>query len=138
MRVPDLGGLAMRLRLAAAVATVALPVAPAEAHESCHTDECKSRVADRFQPAVASYYGPGLFGNPLACGGRLGYGTLGVAHKALRCGQRIRLCVRRCRTVAVVDRGPFVAGREFDLTAATAQLVGFSGVGVVSWRLVGR
>jgi rare lipoprotein A len=34
-------------------------------------------------------------------------------------------------TVPVVDRGPFVAGREFDLTEATKRALGFDGVGVV-------
>jgi rare lipoprotein A (peptidoglycan hydrolase) len=33
--------------------------------------------------------------------------------------------------VRVIDRGPFVAGREFDLTAATAQAIGFGGVGTI-------
>jgi rare lipoprotein A (peptidoglycan hydrolase) len=128
-----------RRPLVAVAAAVVLPAAPAEAkHDGCNTDPCEKRVAERFTPATASWYGPGLFGNRLGCGGTLWPSTLGVAHKALACGTRIRLCVRRCRTVAVVDRGPFVAGREFDLTAATAQAVGFSGVGVVRFRLVGR
>ena len=128
----------MKLRHAAVAAVVVLPAAPAEAHESCNTQSCDKRVAKRFRPAMASWYGPGLFGNPLGCGGTFGVNTLGVAHKALRCGQRIRLCVRRCKTVPVVDRGPFVAGREFDLTAATAQAVGFNGVGIVHVHLVAR
>jgi rare lipoprotein A (peptidoglycan hydrolase) len=33
--------------------------------------------------------------------------------------------------VRVVDRGPYVGGREFDLTAATKQRLGFSGVGTI-------
>ena len=31
----------------------------------------------------------------------------------------------------VIDRGPYVAGREYDLTAATAQRLGFSGHGAI-------
>jgi rare lipoprotein A len=31
----------------------------------------------------------------------------------------------------VIDRGPYVAGREYDLTAATAQRLGFHGWGPV-------
>jgi rare lipoprotein A (peptidoglycan hydrolase) len=116
-----------------ALAAALAPVAP---HDGCNSTRCVERVAKRFHPAMASWYGPGLFGNPLGCGGIFGVGTQGVAHRALRCGQRIRLCVRHCRTVAVVDRGPFVAGREFDLTAATARAVGFSGVGIVRYRLL--
>jgi len=68
----------------------------------------------------------------LACGGTLSPGTLGVAHKTLPCGTKVTLrhhghTVR----VPVVDRGPFVAGREFDLTAATKQRLGFGSTGTV-------
>jgi rare lipoprotein A (peptidoglycan hydrolase) len=31
----------------------------------------------------------------------------------------------------VVDRGPFVAGREFDLTSATAQKLHFAALGTI-------
>jgi rare lipoprotein A len=33
--------------------------------------------------------------------------------------------------VPVIDRGPYVAGREWDLTGATARALGFSGAGVI-------
>lgn len=91
-----------------------------------------------FRPALASWYGPGLIGNRLGCGGTLEPGTIGVAHKTLRCGQRLRICVRRCASARVIDRGPYVGGREFDLTQATARRVGFSGVGRIFVRRVGR
>lgn len=96
-----------------------------------HARFVRERVAQRFRPALASWYGPGLWGNPLGCGGTLTRGTVGVAHKTMPCGQQLRLCATRCATVRVVDRGPYVGAREFDLTAATAALVGFGGVGTV-------
>jgi rare lipoprotein A (peptidoglycan hydrolase) len=34
-------------------------------------------------------------------------------------------------TVPVIDRGPYVAGREFDLTYAVKEKLGFPGVGTV-------
>ncbi|HEX8101549.1 MAG TPA: septal ring lytic transglycosylase RlpA family protein [Solirubrobacteraceae bacterium] len=85
-----------------------------------------------YRRAYASWYGPGLYGNLLGCGGRLGPGTLGVAHKTLPCGTKltIRYGSRSVR-VRVIDRGPYVGGREFDLTAATAQRLGFHGHGWV-------
>ncbi len=85
-----------------------------------------------YRAASASWYGPGLYGGHLACGGTLGPGTLGVAHKTLPCGTRVTLRYRR-RTVRVkvIDRGPFVAGREFDLTAATKHALGFGSTGTV-------
>jgi rare lipoprotein A (peptidoglycan hydrolase) len=33
--------------------------------------------------------------------------------------------------VPVVDRGPYVAGREYDLTEATKRALGFEGTGEV-------
>jgi rare lipoprotein A (peptidoglycan hydrolase) len=91
-----------------------------------------ARRLTAYRPAAASYYGPGLYGNGVACGGTLLPGTLGVAHKTLPCGTKVRLRYHgRSVTVPVIDRGPYVAGRDYDLTEATKQRLGFPGVGVV-------
>lgn len=85
-----------------------------------------------YRPALASWYGPGLYGNPLGCGGRLGGGTLGVAHKSLPCGTRVTLRRgNRIVRVRVIDRGPYAGAREFDLTAATKRALGFGSTGTV-------
>lgn len=86
----------------------------------------------RMRATVASWYGPGLFGNRTACGQTLTAGLRGVAHKRLPCGTK--LTIRhggRSTTAVVVDRGPFHSGREFDLTQATARAIGFNAVGRV-------
>jgi len=68
----------------------------------------------------------------LPCGGTLQPGTLGVANKTLPCGTEVKLRYHgRSVTVPVVDRGPYVAGRAFDLTAATKARLGFPDVGVL-------
>ena len=85
-----------------------------------------------FRPALASWYGPGLYGNKLGCGGHLSPGTVGVAHKTLPCGTTVVL--RNGRHVVrarVIDRGPYSGSREFDLTAATKYRLGFGSVGRV-------
>jgi rare lipoprotein A len=85
-----------------------------------------------YRSALASWYGPGLYGQHLGCGGTLSAGALGVAHKSLPCGARVTLRHRgRILRVRVIDRGPYVGGREFDLTAATAQRLGVSGDGAI-------
>jgi rare lipoprotein A (peptidoglycan hydrolase) len=85
-----------------------------------------------YRHALASWYGPGLFGNKLGCGGRLGAGTVGVANKSLPCGTKVTLRHRgRVMRVRVIDRGPYVGAREYDLTAATARRLGFSGHGPI-------
>ena len=90
-----------------------------------------------WNKAHASYYGPGLYGNGTACGQTLTASTQGVAHKTLPCGTRIRFLYRgRKTTVRVIDRGPFVAGRDFDLTIATRNRLRFPDLGIVQWRRV--
>ena len=85
-----------------------------------------------YRTAYASWYGPGLYGNQLGCGGTLQTGRLGVAHKSLPCGTMVTLKRgERSVRVPVIDRGPYVGGREYDLTAATAQRLGFRGHGAV-------
>lgn len=85
-----------------------------------------------FRRAVASWYGPGFYGGRLACGGTLTPGTLGVASKTLPCGTKVTLKYHgRMVRVPVVDRGPYVPGREYDLTAATKAALGFGSTGVV-------
>jgi rare lipoprotein A len=83
-----------------------------------------------YRRASVSWYGPGLYGNKLSCGGRLTPGTLGVANKTLPCGTHVTLRKgSRVIRVRVVDRGPYVGGREFDLTSATRERLHFAGVG---------
>jgi hypothetical protein len=68
----------------------------------------------------------------LACGGALTSSTLGVASRTLPCGTPVTLRYQgRSVRVPVIDRGPFVEGREFDLTQATKQALGFGDTGEV-------
>jgi hypothetical protein len=77
--------------------------------------------------AKATWYGPGLYGNRLACGGRLRHSTLGVAHKSLPCGTKVALRYRgRTVVVPVIDRGPYSHGVSYDLTEATARALGMA------------
>lgn len=80
-----------------------------------------------YEPDLATWYGPGLYGNGTACGQRLTPGMLGVAHRTLPCGTKVSLMYGgRTITVRVIDRGPYSAA-EWDLTEATARRLGFSG-----------
>jgi len=75
---------------------------------------------------TASWYGPGFFENRLPCWQWLQANglpiqflpdTWGVAHKTLPCGTMLVLTHGpNTITVPVVDRGPYVAGRELDLS----------------------
>ncbi|MGV1047872.1 MAG: septal ring lytic transglycosylase RlpA family protein [Solirubrobacterales bacterium] len=97
-----------------------------------HGAASKARRLTSYRRAGASYYGPGLYGNGVACGGTLMPGTLGVANRTLPCGTLVKLRYHgRSITVPVIDRGPYVAGRDYDLTEATRDRLGFPGVDTV-------
>jgi hypothetical protein len=82
-----------------------------------------------YRLAGASWYGGG---GGLACGGELTSATMGVANKTLPCGTMVTLRYGdRTVRVRVVDRGPYVAGRDFDLTEATKRALGFGDTGQV-------
>jgi peptidoglycan lytic transglycosylase len=82
-----------------------------------------------YHLAGASWYGGG---GGMACGGELTSSTLGVANKTLPCGTMVTLHYGdRTIRVPVVDRGPYVAGREYDLTEATKHALGFGDTGDV-------
>jgi hypothetical protein len=71
---------------------------------------------------VASWYGPGFFGNDTACGGPLKPGTVGVAHRTLPCGTKVAFYAHgEWLNTEVIDRGPFVKDVTWDLTQAAAE-----------------
>jgi rare lipoprotein A (peptidoglycan hydrolase) len=78
------------------------------------------------------------YGLPIACGGVLHVPQLGVANKTLPCGTQVIFVYNgRAVKVPVIDRGPYIAGREWDLTGATAEALHFPGLGPIQWRLAG-
>jgi rare lipoprotein A (peptidoglycan hydrolase) len=86
----------------------------------------QARAAD-YRPATATWYGPGLYGNKMACGGKLTHHTLGVAHKRLPCGTKVALRYHgHTIVVPVIDRGPYSRGVDYDLTSATARKLGMT------------
>ena len=80
-----------------------------------------------YRSDLATWYGPGFYGNTTACGKTLGYNTLGVAHRTLPCGTKVAIMYGgRTVTVTVIDRGPY-ARSNWDLTRETAERLRFSG-----------
>jgi len=91
-----------------------------------------SRSVTSYRPALASWYGPGLYGNRTGCGQTLTPGILGVAHKSIACGTKITFRYKgRTVRAPVIDRGPYVGSREFDLTEELKQRLGFGSTGIV-------
>jgi Lytic transglycolase len=85
---------------------------------------------------IASWYGPGFYGNRTACGQVYTPEIIGVAHRTLRCGTMLVLEYRgRTMTVPVIDRGPYIAGRMLDLSNATRLAMGCPDLCTLSMRI---
>lgn len=85
-----------------------------------------------LRTSEASWYGPGLWGNGTACGKvTLRPSTIGLANKNLPCGTRVLIGFRGKFIIApVIDRGPYIAGRTWDLTKAASDAIGLTSAGV--------
>jgi rare lipoprotein A len=103
------------------------------------TAQTRTSSANTPQPegsyvALAGSSGPAAFGRRTACGGVIRPETVGVSHPTLPCGARVFITFHGQTVLAqVVDRGPYVPGRQFDLTDALARRLGLSGVQEIHW-----
>ncbi len=89
--------------------------------------------------ALAGSSGPAAFGRRTACGGILRADTEGVAHPTLPCGARVFISYGGVEVLTqVVDRGPYVPGRQFELTDALARRLGLRGVQTIHWSYARR
>ncbi|HKG56648.1 MAG TPA: septal ring lytic transglycosylase RlpA family protein [Candidatus Limnocylindrales bacterium] len=85
-----------------------------------------------------SWYGPGFYGHRTACGYALTTSLVGVAHKTLPCGTLVKFrnpANGVTVTMPVVDRGPYVAGRQWDLTGGACLALVHCYTGPIEWRL---
>ena len=95
--------------------------------------------AQGWTSALVSNYGPGSYGHRTANGTLITADSMIVAHKTLPFGTLVEFEYGGLRAVAVVaDRGPYVAGREFDLGPGIARALGLNGVYTVRYRIIGR
>ena len=88
-----------------------------------------------------SWYGPGFYGKRTACGVAMTRGLVGVAHRSLPCGTRVTFKNPkngRVVTARVVDRGPYVSGRQWDMTGGLCRALGHCYTGAIYWKLGGR
>lgn len=70
-----------------------------------------------------------------ACGQRFTKSTEGVAHPVLPCGVRLYIRFHGKEVLTqVIDRGPSVPGRDFDITKALANRLDLHGSQTIQWR----
>jgi rare lipoprotein A (peptidoglycan hydrolase) len=107
-------------------------IGPTALRAILHTTAAPLRVTV-YKPAIATWYGPGFFGQQTACGQVLSPDLQGVAHRSLPCGTRVAFTYNgRSIVVPVIDRVPYgVAGADWDLTQATAAALGITATATV-------
>ncbi len=109
---------------------------------------CASLPPVEYYPArdgyvTASWYGKDFHGRPTSSGERFDMYGLTCAHKTMDFGTRLRVTNpdnNKSVEVLVNDRGPFIAGRDLDLSYGAAKEIGFAGkgVGAVKIERLGR
>jgi hypothetical protein len=83
-----------------------------------------------------SWYGPGFYGNGTACGQTLTRALVGVAHRSLPCGTLVTFRYKGVTlTVPVIDRGPYVSGRTWDLSYGACSKLHHCFTGTIDWIL---
>ena len=83
----------------------------------------------------ASWYGPGFQGRLTANGERFNTNAYTAAHKTLPFNTKVKVTNNKTGKSVVVrinDRGPYIHGRVIDLSKASAQAIGISGVADIS------
>lgn len=133
--------LAQRQLAIASVALLGVVLSLAIAARDSRSEDAAPRLP---QPAVSDVSGwyralagvrsGKLSGRRSACGQALSRKSLGIGHPVLPCGAKVYLSYGgRTVLTQVIDRGPYVSGREFDVTPALAELLGLTGVQRIRW-----
>ena len=80
----------------------------------------------------------GFYGNGTACGQTLTKELVGVAHRTLPCGTMVTFRYNgKTVTAPVIDRGPYVAGRTWDLSKGLCTLLDHCFTGTIEWKMGG-
>lgn len=123
------------ITLVAAIAAVAITRRDANGNRNLPSAVVVPGTKNGYYSARAAPYGPTASRRRTACGSPFLKTTEGVAHPVLPCGVRlyIRFHGREVLT-QVVDKGPNVPGREFDITKALANRLDLHGTQTIQWR----
>jgi rare lipoprotein A (peptidoglycan hydrolase) len=89
--------------------------------------------------ALATWFGPGFYGQRTACGQTLTPAVVGVANRTLPCGTLVKVSYKGRRLILpVIDRGPYGHnGADWDLTTEAAHALGMEDTARIGARIVG-
>jgi len=110
----------------------------AEGRQNLIKDDVTVKQAENGQPIIeqrgeASYYGPGFQGKKTATGEKFDQNQPTAAHPALPLGTKAtvtNLENGKSVDVKINDRGPYVKGRDIDLSKSAAKELGMTKDGV--------
>ena len=93
-------------------------------------------VGDRTGLVTASWYGERYRGKPTAIGELFDPDKLTAAHRRLPFGTKVRCQLgKKFVVVTITDRGPFVKGREIDLSRAAFQRLANTDAGLIQIKM---
>jgi len=97
----------------------------------------KKENISNLKTAYASWYGPRFYDKETANGELYTKNIVSFAHQKLPFGTKIKFYYK-CNTVIAYcnDRGPFIKGREFDLSYKAAKILGLKGVKIVKYEII--
>ena len=88
---------------------------------------------------IATWFGPGFYGQKTACGQTMSPVIVGVASRTLPCGTLVLVNYKSHRlTVPVIDRGPYANGATWDLTWGAASALTIAETVRVKTKVVGK
>jgi rare lipoprotein A (peptidoglycan hydrolase) len=123
------------ITLVAAIAALAITRRDAGSNRKLPRAVVVPGTKNGYYTARAAPYGPTARRRRTACGKPFLKTTEGAAHPVLPCGVKIYIRFHGREVLTqVVDRGPNVPGREFDITKALANRLDLHGTQTIQWR----
>jgi rare lipoprotein A len=111
------------------------PQAPAP---QAHEEAAPAGKPATTQVGTASWYGPGFHGQETASGETFDQHALTAAHRTLPLGTVAKVTnleTGQSVTVKINDRGPYVKGRQLDLSQAAAKQIGLTKKGIAKVKI---
>lgn len=124
-------GAAGALDASAATGGASAPAGPA----------ARAKRARKVHPGgIATWFGPGFYGQQTACGQTMTPAVIGVASRTLPCGTLVLVNYKGHKlTVPVIDRGPYANnGAIWDLTAGAASALTITDTVRIKTKIVGK
>ena len=129
--------LAVALLCAGAASPTALAVTGGASAPGAPTSGTPAAPSTKAQ--IATWFGPGFYGQKTACGQTMSPVIVGVASRTLPCGTLVLVNYKGHRlTVPVIDRGPYGNGATWDLTWGAANALTITETVRIKTKVVGQ